>query len=55
MKRVTPLAAFSLDIENDARMTAKLRDKKLDCDISNIAVNKAKIDLLAQCEVGEIA
>lgn len=54
-KRVTPLAAFSLDVQNDARTTARLRDKKLDRDISNIAVNKAKIELLAQREAGQIA
>ena len=54
-KRTTPLAAFTLGAENDATMAARIRDKKLDRDIGNIAVNKAKIDLLAQREAGEMA
>ena len=49
-----PLIAFALDTENDTRVAAKLRDKKLDHDISNIDVSKAKITLLSQREAGEI-
>jgi len=49
-----PLIAFALDTENDTRVAAKLRDKKLDRDIGNIDVSKAKIALLSQCEAGEI-
>jgi hypothetical protein len=55
VKHTTPLAAFTLGTENDATMAARIRDKKLDRDIGNIAVNKAKIELLAQREAGEIA
>jgi len=49
-----PLIAFALDTENDTRVAAKLQDKKLDHDISNIDVSKAKITLLSQHEAGEI-
>ncbi|KIJ90003.1 hypothetical protein K443DRAFT_15602 [Laccaria amethystina LaAM-08-1] len=49
-----PLIAFALDTENDTRVAAKLWDKKLDCDIGNIDVSKAKIALLFQREAGEI-
>jgi len=48
------LIAFTLDTENDTCVAAKLRDKKLDRDISNIDVSKAKIALLSQREAGEI-
>ena len=49
-----PLIAFTLDAENDAHVTAKLWDKKLNPNIGNIDVSKAKIALLSQCEAGKI-
>lgn len=48
------MSAFALDSENDGCLAAKLCDKKLDRDMGNIDVNKAKIALLSQCEAGEI-
>ncbi|KDR70600.1 hypothetical protein GALMADRAFT_229964 [Galerina marginata CBS 339.88] len=49
-----PLVALALDSENDARLAAKLHDKKLDHDMGNIDVSKVKIALLSQREAGEI-
>ena len=48
------LTAFMLDTKNDACMAAQIHDKKLDCDMGNISINKARIDLLSQREAGEI-
>jgi hypothetical protein len=48
------LTVFAADCENNSCMATKLRDKKLDRDIGNIDVSKAKIALLSQRESGEI-
>jgi hypothetical protein len=49
------LAAFGVDSENDSRLAATLRSKKLDRDLLNLEVQKAKINLLAQREVAQNA
>jgi len=49
------LTAFGIDAENDSHLAATLCSKKLDHDMANFGVQKAKIDLLAQREAAQNA
>jgi hypothetical protein len=44
------LTAFGVDAENDSRLAAAIRSKRLDRDVLGLEVQKAKIGLLAQRE-----
>jgi len=48
----TAITAFGTDHENDVACLAEIHSKKLNHDIANITVQKAKLDLLVQCEAG---
>jgi hypothetical protein len=49
------LAAFGVETENDSRMVATICLKKLDCNLAEISVQKAKVDLLAQRKAAQNA
>lgn len=49
------LTAFGVDAENNSRLAANIRLKKLDRDLLGLEVQKAKIDLLAQRESAQNA
>ena len=55
LQKRSALTAFGVDAENDSRLAANLRSKKLDRDLLGLEVQKAKIDLLAQRELAQNA
>ena len=55
LQKRSALAAFGVDAENDSRLAANIRLKKLDRDLLGLEVQKAKIDLLAQRELAQNA
>jgi len=53
LRKCSVLVAFGIDNENDAAVSASLRVKKYDRDLASLALQKAKLEFLAQREAAE--
>lgn len=55
LRKRSALTAFGVEAENDSRLAATLRSKKLDRDLLGLEVQKAKLDIISQRESAQNA